>query len=70
MKIPFKKLIKAVSILKGAGLKAWIEREWSSGYFSKGLEAFQEIAEKFLFPKVKNCHQNQSNNKMYQLQLP
>ena len=69
MKISFKKFITAASILKVSVFKAWIGREWLSGYFSKGLEAIQEIAEKFLFPKENIAIKINLITKMYQLQL-
>jgi hypothetical protein len=42
---------KAASILKIAGLKFWIGRNWSKSFFSKGLEALSPVAVKFLGPK-------------------
>ena len=40
--------IKAAAILKLSGLKFWIGRHYSAGYFSAGIEAIQSCDKMFI----------------------
>ncbi len=44
--------------MKVSGLKYWIGRSWSSGYFSSGIESIKECGRSFLFV---NKNDNASN---------